>query len=130
MSNRRKDIFPDDYLLYSKDQRLKIKEKNNDLLLYYIRLALEAEPMLSSLKCKAKGVENFLNIAGVKVLCVDSYIDNSSGISICDCSTKKELAFIKTNSVLINKLYDLYYSGKFSALGGPAAENIQNTFTF
>lgn len=43
---------------------------------------------------------------------------------------KNELAFIKTNSVLINVLYDLYFNGTFSTSGGPEAENKQNSLEF
>lgn len=93
-------------------------------------MVIENQPMISNQQAKAKGVQEFLRSAGLGILCVDSYNESGSGLLILDEETKKELAFIKTNSVLINIIYDLYFSGVFSTSGGAEVENIQSSLDF
>lgn len=128
--SQKKEIFPADFLKLKKNQQVEIKTKSKDLLSYYVRLSLEKEPTLTTLQSKAKGLEIFLKRGGIQLICFDSFADDISGISICELSSRKEIFFIKNNSVLINIIYELYYSGKFSEYGGPNPENLQNEFIF
>ncbi|EOZ8645499.1 hypothetical protein ACQWTT_001250 [Acinetobacter baumannii] len=128
--SKKNEIFPDDFLQLKKNQQVEIKSKNKDLLSYYVRLSLEKEPTLTTLQSKAKGLETFLNRGGIQLICIDSYVGDITGISLCELSSRKEIFFIKNNSVLINIIYELYYSGKFSEYGGPDPENLQNVFIF
>ena len=111
-----KIVFPPNYPTSKRNEQYALKLPHKDLLAYGIRMVEEEEPMLSPLQAKAKGVQQFLLAAGINVLCVDSHDGNVSGLSILNAETKDELAFIKTNSVLINMLYDLYFDGAFLAL--------------
>lgn len=125
-----KIVFPTEYISSGRVKKKDIKIKFNDLLSYYIRLVGEREPMLSTIKMKAKGVQDFLCDAGLAVQCLDTIGDSGSGLLIIDVKTKNELAFIKTNSVLINAIFDLYFSGVFAELGGPNAANAQAVLDF
>lgn len=125
-----KIVFPNEYLIASRSRKKEIKEEQKSLLSYYIRLASEHEPMLSAAKAKAKGVQNFLCDAGLDVLCIDSIGESGTGLLIIDSNTKNELAFIKTNSVLINVIYDLYFEGIFANSGGKEKANTQGTLGF
>lgn len=123
-------IFLDEYRWANRNRRNEIKQPHKDLLAYMIRMVLENQPMISNQQAKAKGVQEFLRSAGLGVLCIDSYNESGSGMYILDEETKKELAFIKTNSVLINIIYDLYFSGAFSTSGGAEVENVQSSLDF
>ena len=125
-----KIVFPNEYLMASRSRKKEIKEEHKSLLSYYIRLASEREPMLSAAKAKAKGVQNFLFDAGLDVLCIDSIEGGGTGLLIVDRKTKNELAFIKTNSVLINVIYDLYFEGILANSGGQEKANIQGSLGF
>lgn len=130
MTQKQSIIFPIEYIDAKRNQRYELKKDHKDLLDYYIRLALEKEPMLSANQVKSKGVQNFLLDAHIDVLCVDTYRDNEYGILIVDRISKKELGFIKNSSVLINVIYDFYFSGKLAASGGPKAAIEQGIFGF
>lgn len=130
MLTQRKIIFLDEYRWANRNRRNEIKQPHKDLLAYMIRMVIENQPMISNQQAKAKGVQEFLRSAGLGILCVDSYNESGSGLLILDEETKKELAFIKTNSVLINIIYDLYFSGVFSTSGGAEVENIQSSLDF
>lgn len=123
-------IFLDEYRWANRNRRNEIKQPHKDLLAYMIRMVLENQPMISNQQAKAKGVQEFLRSAGLGILCIDSYNESGSGMYILDEETKKELAFIKTNSVLINIIYDLYFSGAFSTSGGAEVENVQSSLDF
>lgn len=130
MLNKDKIIFLEEYRWSSRNRKNEIKQPHKDYLAYLIRMEEERHPTLNSLQAKARGVQAFLRASGLKVLCIDSYADSGSGILVLDEVGKKELAFIKTNSVLINVLYDLYFNGTFSTSGGPEVENKQNSLDF
>lgn len=130
MNNRNEKIFPSEYIWASRNRKNEIKKPHKDYLAYLIRMEEEQHPTLTSLQAKARGVQAFLRASGLKVLCIDSFTDSGSGLLVLDELSKKELAFIKTNSVLINVLYELYFKGDFSASGGPEAENKQNNLEF
>lgn len=123
-------IFSDEYRWANRNRKNEIKQPHKDLLAYMIRMVEEKQPRLSNQQAKAKGVQEFLRAAGLQVLCIDSFNKGLTGLSILDEETKKELAFIKTNSVLINSIYDLYFDGVFSTSGGPEVETIQGTLGF
>lgn len=107
-------VFAEEYPNLNRNEQYALKLPHKDLLAYAIRIVEEAEPMLSPLQAKAKGVQRFLRAAGLNVFCVDSHDGNVSGLAILNAKNKEELAFIKTNSVLINMLYDLYFEGTFA----------------
>lgn len=130
MPNKDKIVFLEEYRWSSRNRKNEIKQPHKDYLAYLIRMEEERQPTLTSLQTKARGVQAFLRASGLKVLCIDSYADSGSGILVLDEVGKNELAFIKTNSVLINVLYDLYFNGTFSTSGGPEAENKQNSLEF
>lgn len=123
MLNQDKIILLEEYRWASRNRKNEIKKPHKDYLLYLIRIEEEKHPTITSSQAKARGVQNFLRLCGLKVLCIDSFSENGSGLMILDETTQEEIAFIKTNSVLINVIYDLYFSGLFSASGGPKAEN-------
>jgi hypothetical protein len=125
-----KITLPTEYISSGRIKKKEIKSKLNDLLTYYIRMVGEAEPMLSPIKMKAKGLQNFLSDAGIAIICLDEIGDSGSGLLIIDYETKKDLAFIKTNSVLINVIFDLYFTGVFAESGGPKSANNQADFKF
>lgn len=130
MLNQDKIIFLEEYRWSTRNRKNEIKQPHKDFLAYLIRMEEERQPTLTSLQAKARGVQAFLRASGLKVLCIDSFTDSGSGLLVLDELSKKELAFIKTNSVLINVLYDLYFNGAFSASGGPEAENMQSCLDF
>lgn len=130
MLNKDKIIFLEEYRWSTRNRKNEIKQPHKDYLAYLIRMEEERQPTLTSLQAKARGVQVFLRASGLKVLCIDSFTDSGSGLLVLDELSKKELAFIKTNSVLINVLYDLYFNGAFSASGGPKAENKQSSLDF
>lgn len=130
MLNKGQVVFPNEYRWANRNRRNEIKQPHKDLLIYMIRMAEEKEPILSKQQAKAKGVQEFLRAAGLRILCVDSFNEDGSGLSILDEESRKELAFIKTNSVLINSIYDLYFEGGFSTSGGPEVEVNQTIFDF
>lgn len=130
MQNKDKITFLEEYKWSSRNRKNEIKKPHKDYLTYLIRMEEERQPTLTSVQAKARGVQTFLRASGLKVLCIDSFTDSGSGLFLIDENSKKELAFIKTNSVLINVIYDLYFNGAFSASGGPEAESQQKSLDF
>lgn len=130
MQNKDKIIFLEEYRWSSRNRKNEIKKPHKDYLTYLIRMEEERQPTLTSIQSKARGVQTFLRLSGLRVLCIDSFTDRGSGLLLIDENSKKELAFIKTNSVLINVIYELYFNGAFSASGGPEAESRQKSFSF
>lgn len=77
----------------------------------------EAYPHLKSTQVKAMAVEKFLHGAGiVDVSCLESYENGSYGVGIFNKDTKEKIAFIKTNSFVVNVLNDLYNDGVFDSV--------------
>lgn len=130
MLNTDKVTFSEEYRWASRNRKNEIKQPHKDYLAYLIRMEEERRPTLTSMQSKARGVQTFLRASGLKVLCIDSFTNSESGLLLIDEVSEKELAFIKTNSVLINVIYDLYFNGAFSASGGPEAENMQSSLDF
>lgn len=75
----------------------------------------EQHPHLKSWQIKAMAIEQFLLAAGIDVICIDTVNGKDYGTGIFHKETNEKIAFIKTNSMVVNILHDLYFKGVFDS---------------
>ncbi|NNH77408.1 hypothetical protein HLH17_06935 [Acinetobacter sp. ANC 5380] len=110
-----KIVFHEDYESLDKSKKAAIKADHRDKLLYRTRLVEEETPSISPRKAKAKGLSQFLKLAGIGLICIESQVGKDMGLGIYDPTSLNEICFISNKDNLMNKFYNFYYGGIFDS---------------